>query len=210
VVVSANLAGFDLAGASARVERTLDGAPLPVGVEWEIAGQKRELERGVRSLAMALALAVFLVYVIMASTFESVRDPFVILFSVPLAAVGVAGGLVLTGTAISVTVFIGLIVLAGVVVANAIVLVDAINRLREEGRAMDDAIAEAAATRLRPILITALNSVLGLLPLALGLGEGSEMQRPLAITVIFGLASSTVLTLVVVPVVYRLVSGRRG
>jgi HAE1 family hydrophobic/amphiphilic exporter-1 len=209
VVVSANLAGFDLGSASTAVERTLDGAAFPAGTEWEVAGQKRELERGVRSLQMALGLAVFLVYVIMASTFESIRDPFVILFSVPLAAVGVAAGLVLTGTALSVTVFIGLIVLAGVVVANAIVLVDAINRLREEGRSLDEAITEAAATRLRPILITALNSVLGLLPLALGLGEGSEMQRPLAITIIFGLASSTVLTLVVVPVVYRLVTGRR-
>jgi HAE1 family hydrophobic/amphiphilic exporter-1 len=210
VVVSANLAGFDLAGASAEVEEALSGAALPAGAEWEVAGQKRELERGLRSLQLALALAVFLVYVIMASTFESIRDPFVILFSVPLAAVGVALGLLLTGTALSVTVFIGLIVLAGVVVANGIVLVDAINRLREDGRDMDQAIAEAAATRLRPILITALNSVLGLLPLALGLGEGSEMQRPLAITVIFGLASSTVLTLVVVPVVYRLVTGRRA
>ncbi len=211
VVVSANLAGFDLSGAAAAVEQALADAPLPAGTEWEVAGQKRELERGVRSLQMALALAVFLVYVIMASTFESVRDPFVILFSVPLAAVGVAIGLWSTGTAMSVTVFIGLIVLAGVVVANAIVLVDAINQLRERGASLDDAIREAAATRLRPILITALNSVLGLVPLAIGLGEGTEMQRPLAITVIFGLASSTFLTLVVVPVVYRYVTGaRRG
>jgi HAE1 family hydrophobic/amphiphilic exporter-1 len=162
-----------------------------------------------RALLDALGLAVFLVYVIMASTFESVRDPFVILFSVPLALVGVSAGLRLTDTPVSVVVFIGLIVLAGVVVANAIVLVDAANRLREEGRGLDDAIREAAAVRLRPILITALNSVLGLAPLALGFGEGAEIQRPLAITVIFGLASSTFLTLVVVPVVYRLVTGRR-
>ena len=210
VVLSANLAGFDLSGAGTAVKAALDRTALPAGVEFEIGGQNRELERSMGSLQLALALAVFLVYVIMASTFESVRDPFVILFSVPLALVGVAAGLWLTDTPVSVVVFIGLIVLAGVVVANAIVLVDAINRLREEGRPLQDAIREAAAIRLRPILITALNSVLGLAPLALGFGEGAEIQRPLAITVIFGLASSTVLTLVVVPVVYRLVTGRRG
>ncbi len=152
----------------------------------------------------------FLVYVIMASTFESVRGPLVILFSVPLAAVGVALGLWATGTPLSVTVFIGLIVLAGVVVANAIVLVDAIQRLRAEGRGLDEAIREAAATRLRPILITALNSVIGLVPLALGLGEGAELQRPMALTIICGLASSTVLTLVVVPVVYRWIGEGRA
>jgi HAE1 family hydrophobic/amphiphilic exporter-1 len=209
VVISANLTGFDLSGAGTAVKAALERTALPAGVEFEIGGQNRELERSTGSLQLALGLAVFLVYVIMASTFESVRDPFVILFSVPLALVGVAGGLWLKDTPVSVVVFIGLIVLAGVVVANAIVLVDAANRLREEGRSLNEAIREAAAVRLRPILITALNSVLGLMPLALGFGEGAEIQRPLAITVIFGLASSTFLTLVVVPVVYALVTGER-
>jgi HAE1 family hydrophobic/amphiphilic exporter-1 len=208
VVLSANLAGFDLSGAGVAVTAALQRADLPAGVEFEIGGQNRELERSMGSLELALALAVFLVYVIMASTFESVRDPFVILFSVPLALVGVSVGLWLTSTPVSVVVFIGLIVLAGVVVANAIVLVDAANRLRADGRPLQEAIQEAAALRLRPILITALNSVLGLLPLALGFGEGAEIQRPLAVTVIFGLASSTFLTLVVVPVVFRLVTSR--
>lgn len=209
VVLSANLLGLDLAGAGEAVAGALARAALPEGVEVQLAGQNREMERSSSSLWAALALAIFLVYVIMASTFESVRDPFVILFSVPLALVGVGFGLWLTGTPVSVVVFIGMIILAGIVVANAIVLVDAINRLRDEGKDMDTAIADAAALRLRPILITALNSVLGLLPLALGFGEGAEMQRPMAITVIFGLASSTFLTLVVVPVVYRVVSGAR-
>ncbi len=209
VVLSANLSGFDLSGAAANVEAALARVQFPAGVEMDLAGQNREMERSVASLWGALALAIFLVYVIMASTFESIRDPFVILFSVPLALVGVAFGLAITGTPVSVVVFIGMIVLAGVVVANAIVLVDAINRLREDGRDLDTAIQEAAALRLRPILITALNSVLGLLPLAFGFGEGAEMQRPMAITIIFGLASSTVLTLVVVPVVYRFVTGER-
>ncbi len=210
VVLSANLEGFDLSGAGSAVAAALGRAALPAGVEFEIGGQNRELARSMGSLKLALGLAVFLVYVIMASTFESIRDPFVILFSVPLSLVGVSIGLWLTDTPVSVVVFIGLIVLAGVVVANAIVLVDATNRLREEGRELQAAIQEAAALRLRPILITALNSVLGLVPLAVGTGEGAEIQRPLAVTVIFGLASSTFLTLVVVPVVYRLVTGRRG
>lgn len=209
VVLSANVTGFDLAGAGDRALAAVLAAGLPDDVEVQLAGQNREMERSLSSLLLALGLAVFLVYVIMASTFESVRDPFVILFSVPLALVGVAAGLWLTSTPLSITVFIGLIVLAGIVVANAIVLVDAINRLRDEGRALDDAIQAAAALRLRPILITALNSVIGLIPLAVGFGEGAEMQRPMAITIIFGLTSSTFLTLVVVPVVYRLVTGER-
>ncbi len=204
VVLSADIRGLDLAGASEAASAAVLSTSLPKGVELEVAGQNRELETSLGSLKLALALAIFLVYVIMASTFESLRDPLVILFSVPLSLVGVALGLWLTGNAVSVVVFIGLIVLAGVVVANAIVLVDAISRLRAEGLALDEAISKAAATRLRPILITALNSVLGLAPLALGLGEGQEMQRPMAITIIFGLASSTFLTLVVVPVVYRI------
>ena len=204
VVLSADVNGFDLSGAAGAARLALEKGGLPSDVEVEVAGQNRELETSLRSLTYALFLAVFLVYVIMASTFESFRDPLVILFSVPLSLVGVAGGLWLTNTPVSVVVFIGLIVLAGVVVANAIVLVDAIGRLRGEGRPLDSAIREAAALRLRPILITALNSVLGLVPLAVGFGEGQEMQRPLAVTIIFGLASSTVLTLVVIPVLYRI------
>jgi HAE1 family hydrophobic/amphiphilic exporter-1 len=207
VVVQASIEGFDLAGAAAEARKALEATSFPEGVSWEVAGQDRELERSLASLRVALALAIFLVYVIMAATFESVRDPLVILFSVPLALVGVAAGLWLGGIPVSVVVFIGLIVLAGVVVANAIVLVDAINRLRAEGTELEAAIARAAAIRLRPILVTALNSVLGLLPLAIGSGAGQELQRPLAVTVIFGLASSTVLTLVVVPVVYRVAEG---
>jgi HAE1 family hydrophobic/amphiphilic exporter-1 len=209
VVISANLVGFDLGGAGEAVSAALAKTPLPAGADVEVAGQNRELERSTTSLKMALGLAIFLVYVIMASTFESVRDPFIILFSVPLSLVGVAVGLWVTGTPVSVVVFIGLIVLAGVVVANAIVLVDAANQLRDKGRTVEEAVREAAALRLRPILITAMNSVLGLVPLALGFGAGAEIQRPLAVTIIFGLASSTFLTLVVVPVVYRLASGRR-
>jgi HAE1 family hydrophobic/amphiphilic exporter-1 len=145
----------------------------------------------------------------MASTFENLLHPFVILLSVPLALVGIVGGLMVWGLPVSVVVLIGAIVLAGVVVNNAIVLVDTINRRRRE-MPMLDAIREAARLRLRPILITTMTTVLGLLPLSIGFGEGAEVQQPLAVTVIGGLLSSTLLTLVVVPVLYRAVSGRQA
>jgi HAE1 family hydrophobic/amphiphilic exporter-1 len=135
--------------------------------------------------------------------------PFVILFSIPLAAVGVALALWLTDTRLSVIVFIGLIMLAGIVVNNAIVLVDLINQLRERGLDRLDAIREAARLRLRPIMMTTLTTVLGLFPMALGLGEGSELRTPMAVTVIGGLLTSTFLTLVVVPVMYSLLDRRK-
>jgi HAE1 family hydrophobic/amphiphilic exporter-1 len=207
VVVSANLTTLDLSGEVERIGEVLDGlenTDLLEGVSWEIAGQNREMVRSLTSMQFALALAIFLVYLIMASTFESVVHPLVILFSVPLALVGVVAVLGMTQTAVSVVVFIGAIVLAGVVVNNAIVLVTTINQRRETGMPRLEAIRVAAALRLRPILITTMTTVLGLLPLALGLGDGAEVQRPLALTVIAGLASSTVLTLVVIPVVYLL------
>jgi HAE1 family hydrophobic/amphiphilic exporter-1 len=146
----------------------------------------------------------------MASQFESLMHPFVILFSVPLAAVGVALALALTGTTISVMVFIGMIMLSGIVVNNAIVLVDLVNRLRAEGMERLDAILEAGSLRLRPILMTTLTTVLGLTPMALGLGEGAEIRTPMAVTVIGGLLVSTLLTLFVVPVVYTLLDRKQS
>ncbi len=201
-VVSANLGAFDLGTAGSRIERALKSQGLPPDVHWEVAGQSREMEESLASLQFALGLAVFLVYVIMASTFESLKHPFVILFSVPLATVGTVAGLFVFGHAVSVVVFIGVIVLAGVVVNNAIVLVDTIRRLRMDHE-LDEAIREAGRLRVRPILITTATTVLGLLPLAFGVGAGAEMQGPLAVTVIGGLLSSTLLTLLVIPVVYR-------
>jgi len=204
VVVTANLGAFDLGTAGERIASAMRSLPLPEEVRWEVAGQSEEMESSLASLRFALALAVFLVYVIMASTFESLKHPLVILLSVPLATVGTVVGLALMGHAVSVVVFIGVIVLAGVVVNNAIVLVDTINRLRSDGRALDEAVRTAGRLRVRPILITTATTVLGLLPLAFGVGAGAEMQGPLAVTVIGGLLSSTLLTLVVVPVIYRL------
>jgi len=204
VVVTANMAGFDLNAAAVDIQRTM--RDLNLSSDWEIAGKNREMQRSMSSMKLALGLAVFLIYVIMASTFESVIHPFVIMISVPLALVGVVLGLGLTNTAVSVVVLIGAIVLTGVVVNNAIVLVDTINRQRADGLTRSQAIHKAATLRLRPILITTMTTVLGLLPLALGAGEGAEIQRPLALTIISGLLSATLLTLVVIPVVYQIVT----
>jgi hydrophobic/amphiphilic exporter-1 (mainly G- bacteria), HAE1 family len=203
VVVSANLEGFDLKTAASSIEDTLAELTLEDSVIVEVAGQFKEMEQSLDSLQFALLLATFLVYVIMASTFEHLIHPFVILFSIPLASVGTIGMLWISGSPLSVVVFIGVIVLAGVVVNNAIVLVDTINRLRASGKARVAAIEEACALRLRPILITTATTVLGLLPLSLGLGAGAEIQQPLAIAIIGGLSSSTLLTLGVIPALYK-------
>lgn len=210
VVISANLAAFDLGSARDAIEATLSQWRAPEGIRWSVAGQSEEMAASLGSLQFALGLAVFLVYVIMASTFESLIHPFVILFAVPLALIGAVVGLAMTGQPVSVVVLIGAIVLAGVVVNNAIVLVDSINRQRAEGLDLVSAIRQAGSLRLRPILITTATTVLGLAPLAVGVGAGAEVQSPLAVTVIGGLLSSTVLTLGVVPVLYRLLAVERS
>jgi HAE1 family hydrophobic/amphiphilic exporter-1 len=207
-LIQANLAFGDLGAGVAEAEALLAGIRLPYGLTMRVTGQSEEMESSFRSLWFALALAVFLVYLVMASQFESLLHPFVILFSIPLASIGVALALWLTDTRLSVIVFIGLIMLAGIVVNNAIVLVDLINQLREQGMERIDAIRTAARLRLRPIMMTTLTTVLGLLPMALGLGEGAEMRTPMAVTVIGGLLTSTLLTLVVVPVMYCLLDRR--
>jgi HAE1 family hydrophobic/amphiphilic exporter-1 len=167
-----------------------------------LGGQNEEMAVSFRSLRFALLLAIFLVYLVMASQFESFLHPFVIIFTIPLALIGAILALWITASTISVVVFIGLILLAGIVVNNAIVLIDLINKLRAKGKTKTEAIIEGGRSRLRPILMTTLTTTLGLLPLALGFGEGSEVRAPMAITVIGGLFVSTLLTLIVIPVVY--------
>lgn len=208
-VISANLRYGDLGAAAEEATRILDGIALPPKMKMNIAGQSEEMEQSFNSLLFALGLAVFLVYLVMASQFESLLHPFVILFSIPLAGVGAIAALFLTNSPVSVVVFIGLIMLAGIVVNNAIVLIDLINQLREQGRSKRDAIIEAGSERLRPIVMTTLTTTLGLLPLALGFGDGAEVRAPMAITVIGGLLVSTMLTLVVIPVVYDLLDMRK-
>lgn len=203
-IVSANLAHGDLGSAIGVVERLLAEAPLAAGVRASIGGQGEELDASTRSMLFAFALAVFLVYLVMASQFESFLHPFVIMFTIPLAVVGAVVALFLTGNTISVVVFIGLILLAGIVVKNAIVLIDRVNQLRAAGLPKREAILQGCAARLRPVIMTTVTTLVGFTPLALGLGDGSEVRAPMAITVIGGLALSTLLTLVVIPVVYDL------
>ena len=203
-VITANLVGRDLGSVSAEIAAALEQMVWPSGYDWEIGGQRQEMETSFTSMRLAIALAIFMVYLVMASQFESLLHPFVILFSVPLAAIGVLGTLFITGTSISVVVLIGVILLAGIVVNNAIILVDYTNRLRQQGVAKIEALRKAGEARLRPILMTTATTVLGLLPMALGLGEGSELRSPMALTVIGGLLTSTALTLLVIPAVYRL------
>ncbi|WP_113905695.1 efflux RND transporter permease subunit [Aliidiomarina celeris] len=194
----------NIRNAQTELESLLANFSTPPGIELRVGGQGEVLEASYRSLLFALALAVFLVYLVMASQFESFGHPFLIMFSVPLAASGSVLGLWITQTPLSVVVFIGLIMLAGIVVNNAIVLVDRINQLRQEGVDKLGAIRQASAQRLRPILMTTLTTVLGLIPLALGLGEGAELTSAMAITVISGLLFATLLTLLFIPVVYQL------
>lgn len=208
-IVSSNLRDIDLGGAIAEVEKLVREQPLSPEVRMHIGGQGEELQQSINSLLFAFGLAIFLVYLVMASQFESLLHPFVILFTIPLALVGAVLALLLTRSAVSIVVFIGLILLVGLVVKNAIILIDKVNQLREHGTPKREALIEGARSRLRPIIMTTLCTLFGFLPLAIATGEGAEVRSPMAITVIGGLLVSTLLTLVVIPVVYDLLD-RRG
>ena len=208
-VVSANLRDIDLGAAMREVQQMVAEQPLGAGVGLHIGGQGEELAQAAKSPIFAFGLAIFLVYLVMASQFESLLHPFVILFTIPLALVGAILALMLTGKPISVVVFIGLILLVGLVTKNAIILIDKVNQLREAGVAKHEALVEGARSRLRPIIMTTLCTLFGFLPLAVAMGEGAEVRAPMAITVIGGLLVSTLLTLLVIPVVYDLMD-RRG
>jgi HAE1 family hydrophobic/amphiphilic exporter-1 len=207
-VITANLEGRSLGAVVADIRQVLSEEVPPSGVSPELGGQIEEMQVSFDGLRFALILAVFLVYLVMAATFESFVHPLIVLFSVPLALVGVVLGLLLTSTPVSVIVFIGVVMLVGIVVNNAIVLIDTVNQLRRSGMEKVEAVLRGGSLRLRPILMTTLTTVLGLLPMALSLGEGAELRAPLAITVSFGLALSTLLTLVVIPVIYMVVPSR--
>lgn len=208
-IISANLSGVDLGTVTQQIETVLHNSRLPLDFTYEISGQQKEMQTSLNSLIMAMLLAIFLIYVVMASQFESLIHPFIIMFTIPLALIGVILVLWMFSIPVSVIVFIGMIMLVGIVVNNAIVLVDYINTLRKRGIEKTEAIVQAGTVRLRPILMTTLTTILGLLPMAVGLGEGSEIRTPLAITVISGLISSTLLTLVVIPTVYSIFDMRK-
>ena len=208
-IISANIAYGDLGAAVVEARGIINTIAMPSGITAMVTGQNEEMQDSFTSMQFALALAVFLVYLVMASQFESLIHPLVILFTIPLALVGAVLALFLTGTTINIIAFVGVIMLAGIVVNNAIVLVDMINQLRSKGIEKTAAIMEAGRARLRPIVMTTLTTALGLLPMAIGFGEGAEVRTPMAITVIGGLLMSTLLTLVVIPVVYSLLDRKK-
>ena len=190
-----------------KVEKTIaEMGPRP-GVQVVVAGTAEDLKESFAALGLAFVVAVLLVYMVMASQFESLLEPFVILFAVPLALSGVVLGLVVTGTTLQVTALIGVILLAGVVVNNGIVLIEVLKTRREAGEDLVSAAIEAGRSRLRPILMTTLTTVLGMVPMALGWGDGAEMWAPMGRAVIGGMIVSTLLTLVVVPTIYVSLAG---
>ncbi len=185
-------------------EQRLLQIPQPRGFSYAFSGAREEQVEAFRWLSLALILGVLLVYMVMASLFESFKHPFVILFSIPFAMIGVIWSLLLTNLRLNVDSFIGIILLTGIVVNNAIVLIDYINNLRRKGLGLSEAIQEAGRTRLRPVLMTAITTMVGLLPLATFQGEGAEEWRCLATVVIGGLAVSTLVTLVFIPTLYSI------
>jgi HAE1 family hydrophobic/amphiphilic exporter-1 len=204
VTVRANIAGRDAGSVAADVQARIDQIPRPVGYDLTVAGTYEEQQKAFRELVVSLVLALVLVYMVLACQYESFLDPLVVMFSVPLAAVGVLVTLFLTHTTLNVQSYIGCIMLGGIVVNNAILLVDQAGRLIRAGQTPHDALIEAGRRRLRPILMTTSTTILGLLPLALGIGEGADAQAPLARAVVGGLAASTLITLVLIPTLYAL------
>jgi len=209
IQVSANIEGRDMGSIIAEIRENLRDIPVPEGFAITFGGDYEEQQDSFRELLLGLILALLLVYMVMACLYESLRGPLVVMFSIPLAAIGVIWMLYLTGTTFNIQSFVGCIMLAGIVVNNAILLVDHMNLLRRrDGMELRQAIEEAGRRRLRPILMTALTTMCALIPMALGLGEGGEAQAPLARAVIGGLASSSLITLLVVPVMYSLIVKR--
>ncbi|MGD8818100.1 MAG: efflux RND transporter permease subunit, partial [Acidobacteriota bacterium] len=204
IAITATLDGLRLSEAIERAEAVLADMSFPPGYRYVVAGEQEAVQASFRSLAYALGLAALLVYMVMAAQFESLKHPFIILLTLPLGWVGVVLALRLTGQSINVVALIGTVVLTGIIVNDAIVKVDTINRLRRSGRPKLQAILEGSALRLRPIVMTSVTTTFALIPMALGLGAGAELQRPLALAIIGGESTGTVLTLLVIPVIYHL------
>ena len=204
VTLKANIVDRDLGSVAEEVQAVLDQIPRPVGYDLVVAGNFEEQQKAFRELIVSLILALLLVYMVLACQYESLRDPVVVMASVPVAAVGVLVTLFLTATTLNLQSYIGCIMLGGIVVNNAILLVDQAGQLTRSGLPVREAVAEAGRRRLRPILMTTLTTILALLPLALGIGEGADAQAPLARAVVGGLSASTLITLVLIPAVYSL------
>jgi HAE1 family hydrophobic/amphiphilic exporter-1 len=205
VSVNVDVSGRDLQSVTKDVENALQGITIPNDFRLEIGGVAEDQQESFLYLGLALLVAIILTYMVMASQFESLVDPFIILFTIPLSSIGVALGLFITNTDLSVMALVGMVMLVGIVVNNGIVLVDYINQLRNRGLDLYDAIKQGGIIRMRPVLMTALTTILAMLPLGLGLGESGENWAPMARSVMGGLAAGAILTLLVVPVIYAVV-----
>jgi HAE1 family hydrophobic/amphiphilic exporter-1 len=204
VDLNANVSGRDLGSVAADVQERIDQIPRPTGYELMVGGNYEEQQESFSDLLQSLGLALIFVYMVLACQYESLRNPLVVMTSVPFATIGVLLILFLTGTTLNLQSYIGCIMLGGIVVNNAILLVDQAGQLNVAGMPVGEAVAEAGRRRLRPILMTSLTTILALLPLAFGIGEGADAQAPLARVVVGGLTGSTLITLVLIPVVYSL------
>lgn len=208
VDVLANVQGSDLGRVVAEIDRRLTGIELPKGVSLTVQGEANSMRNAIHSFVITLPMATLLIYLVMVALFKSFLDPLIILFAVPLGFIGVIWMLLLTGTSVNVESMIGTLMMIGIVVANSVLLVDYANRRVTEGVSPEEAVVEAGQVRIRPIFMTALAASLGVLPMALGLGEGAEANIPLARAVIGGLMVSMVMTLMLIPILYTLL--RRG
>ena len=204
VSVAITVSGRDLRSTTNDVKKALKDISVPNDFRMEIGGAAEDMQESFMYLGLAFLVAMVLTYMVMASQFESFIDPFIIMFTIPLSIIGVAWGLFLTGTTLSVMSLVGIIMLVGIIVNNGIVLVDYINQMREQGHEMMEAIQIAGGARMRPVIMTALTTILAMVPLALGLGESGENWAPMARSVIGGLLAGTLLTLIVVPVIYAI------
>jgi HAE1 family hydrophobic/amphiphilic exporter-1 len=202
VKVTADLDGISLGEATTRVQQMLNQLPHEQGVSVELSGQITDQGSSFASLRLIFLAGILLVYMVMAAQFESLKDPFIIIFAIPFSVIGIVWAFVVTGLTLSVVTFIGAIMLLGIVVNNGIVLVDYTNLLRKRGYKLIDAVLEGGRSRLRPVLMTSFTTILGMVPMALSTGMGAEMWSPLGITIIGGLLVSTIITLVIIPVIY--------
>jgi len=204
ISVAANITGRDLGSVVKDIKKRISGIEqgLPTGYFLEFGGQYEDMQEAFIVMAGAFLLAILLVYMIMASQFESLKHPLIIMFTIPLALIGVVLALVISGKPISLPVLIGFVMLGGIAVNNGIVMVDYINQLKRKGVDKKEAIVQASTVRLRPVLITAFTTILGMLPMALSTSAGSEMRAPMAIAVVGGLVATTLLTLFIIPILY--------